>query len=85
LKRFAYIPDGFLYRDDWDESENEQLNMFRNNLFSKFNLREYYNGSEYQKKKMFEALNYRIRSVGIAGGQVYSDEEVIEEVIEMKR
>lgn len=85
LETFCIIPVGFIYRDDWDEIENEQLNMFRYNLLSKFNLREYYSASETQKSRMFESINYRIRTIGNAGGQVYSDEEVIEEVIEMKR
>ena len=85
LETFCIIPVGFIFRDDWDESENEQLNLFRNNLISNFNLREYYNASNNQKNRMFESINNRIRTIGNAGGQVHSDEEIMEEVIEMKR
>ena len=82
---FCVIPVGFIYRDNWDETENTQLILFRNNLLTNFNLRTYYNATENQKNKMFEQINDRIRSIGLNRGQVFEDEEIIEEVIEMIR
>lgn len=82
---FCIIPLGFIYRDDWEESNNVQLTMFRSNLLTKFRLREYYNASNAQKNIEFQTIMHLIRNIGNAGGQVYSDEESIEEVIEMKR
>ena len=86
LETFCIIPVGFIYRDDWDEIENEQLNLFRLNLLKKFNLLSYYNANENQKYRLFESVNNQIQRIGgFTGGTAYSDEEVIEEVIEMKR
>ena len=85
LETFCIIPVGFIYRDDWDEIENEQLNLFRLNLLKKFNLQSYYNANENQKYRLFESINNQIQRIGFTGGKEYSDEEVIEEVIEMKR
>ena len=36
FETFCVIPAGFIYRDDWEESENKQLNLFRNNLLTIF-------------------------------------------------
>ena len=85
LETFCVIPVGFIFRDDWDETENEELNLFRNKLLTKFGLREYFNASDTQKNRDFETIMHRIRNIGNAGGQVYSDDEIIEEVIEQKR
>jgi len=85
LETFCIIPVGFIYRDDWEESENVQLTIFRSNLLTKLGLREYYNASDTQKNRNFETIMNKIRNIGMSGGQVYSDEEIIEEVIEMKR
>ena len=82
---FCVIPVGFIYRDDWEESENVQLILFRHNLLTKFNLRNFYNATVKEKNKMFLSINNRIKRVGTTAGQVYNDEEIIEEVIEMKR
>ena len=82
---FCVIPVGFIYRDDWEESENVQLILFRHNLLTKFNLRNFYNATVKEKNQMFLLINNRIKRVGTTAGQVYNDEEIIEEVIEMKR
>ena len=76
---------GFIYRDDWEESENVQLILFRHNLLTKFNLRNFYNATVKEKNQMFLLINNRIKRVGTTAGQRYNDEEIIEEVIEMKR
>ena len=76
---FCVIPVGFIYRDDWDEIENEQLHLFRNNLLTKFNLRSYHNSNKMQKNKFFETVYTRIRSIGNSG----FDEEIIEEVFKI--
>jgi hypothetical protein len=38
FETFCVIPAGFIYREDWEESENKQLNLFRNNLLTIFSL-----------------------------------------------
>jgi hypothetical protein len=85
LETFCIIPVGFIYRDDWEEIENEQLNLFRTNLLKKFNLLSYYNATDNQKYRLFESINNHIQKIGFTDSTAYSDAEVIEEVIEMKR
>jgi hypothetical protein len=41
--------------------------------------------SDKKKDRMFETVKNRIRSIGNAGGHMSSEDEIIEEVIEIKR
>ena len=81
---FCIIPAGFVYRDDWEDSNNEQLSIFKDRLLNKFSLREYYKESPKNMSSRFHQIMDIIRNIG-ATGDPTTDEEVIEEVRELQR
>jgi hypothetical protein len=82
---FCVIPVGFLFRDDWGDSTNDQLTRFHERLLTKFHLREYFNDSQKNKNSKFTKLIDTMKNIGKNDQHGYRDEDVIEEVIELRR
>jgi hypothetical protein len=82
---FCVIPVGFLFRDDWGDSTNDQLTRFHERLLTKFHLREYFNDSQKNKNSKFTKLMEIMKNIGKENQPGYRDEDVIEEVIELRR
>lgn len=82
---FCVIPVGFLFRDDWGDSKNDQLTRFHERLLTKFHLREYFNDSQNSKNIKFTKLIDIMKNIGKKNQTGYRDEDVIEEVIELRR
>jgi len=82
---FCIIPIGFVFRNDWENSENDALKFFRERLLTNFGLRSYYNANDKQKNEKFTFIMNKMRNIGKEGEPEYSDQDIIEEVIETNR